>query len=61
VLHTAYRPQRAHQQDHGPWIACRSHGQVDVLAVVQPDGRIWTAYPDPDSPGVTQNPSTKDD
>lgn len=56
VLHTACRPQQARYQEHGTWIVRRSVDQVDIWAVVRPDGRVWTAYPDPDSPGVTTNP-----
>jgi hypothetical protein len=28
--------------------------------VVNEDGRIWTAYPAPGSPGVTRNPQARD-
>lgn len=58
VLHTAHRPQEARQQDNGRWRVVRTHDGVAVYAVIQPDGRIWTAYPHPDSPGVTRNPWT---
>jgi hypothetical protein len=37
----------------------RLHGQredVGINVIVLPDGRIWTAWPDADSPGVVKNP-----
>jgi hypothetical protein len=37
----------------------RVHGQRDdvgITAIVQPDGRIWSAWPDAGSPGVVKNP-----
>jgi hypothetical protein len=37
----------------------RVHGQRDdvgITVIVQPDGRIWSAWPDADSPGVVRNP-----
>jgi hypothetical protein len=60
VLHTAYRPQFAKQQANGLWAVSRNHDRVEVWAVMRPDGRIWTAYPDGKSPGVTRNPRTRD-
>ena len=37
----------------------RVHGhrdEVGITVIVQPDGRIWSAWPDADSPGVVKNP-----
>jgi hypothetical protein len=37
----------------------RVHGQredVGINVIVQPDGRIWSAWPDAGSPGVVKNP-----
>ncbi len=37
----------------------RVHGyrdEVGINVVIQPDGRIWSAWPDADSPGVVKNP-----
>jgi len=37
----------------------RVHGQRDgvgINVIVQPDGRIWSAWPDAGSPGVAKNP-----
>jgi hypothetical protein len=29
---------------------------VAITAIVHPDGRIWTAWPEEGSPGVIRNP-----
>jgi hypothetical protein len=37
----------------------RVHGQRDevgITVIIQPDGRIWSAWPDAGSPGVVKNP-----
>ena len=37
----------------------RVHGhrdEVGINVVIQPDGRIWSAWPDPGGPGVVKNP-----
>ena len=37
----------------------RVHGHCDevgITVIIQPDGRIWSAWPDADSPGVVKNP-----
>jgi hypothetical protein len=37
----------------------RVHGERDgvgITVIVQPDGRIWSAWPDEGSPGVVRNP-----
>ena len=37
----------------------RAHGQRDevgITVIIQPDGRIWSAWPDAGSPGVVKNP-----
>jgi hypothetical protein len=41
-LHVA--PERARRED------------VGINVIVQPDGRIWSAWPDAGSPGVVKNP-----
>jgi len=60
VLYASYRPQGVEQQFDGSWLARGARDEVTVHAVIQPDGRIWTAWPDPGSPGVTRNPFTED-
>jgi hypothetical protein len=37
----------------------RAHGhrdEVGITVIIQPDGRIWSAWPDAGSPGVVKNP-----
>jgi hypothetical protein len=61
VSHTAHRPQRVRQQADGSWKTRRDHGGVTVTAIVRPDGRVWTAWPEPGGPGVVTNPATRRD
>lgn len=60
VLRTACRPQHVELQPNGNWAARRTHDNIDVWAIVRSDGRIWTGYPDANSPGITRNPPTRD-
>lgn len=59
ILGVARSPDSAELQRNGRWRAEGSHDGVKVAIVVLPDGRIWTAYPLPGSPGVTQNPRSR--
>lgn len=57
VLNVACNPDDAPVfQANRRW---RMHGQredVGINVIVQPDGRIWSAWPDAGSPGVVKNP-----
>jgi hypothetical protein len=33
-----------------------TRSEVEVSAVVQSDGQVWTAWPEEGSPGVVRNP-----
>lgn len=61
VNHTANRPQAVRQQRDGSWKTRRDHDGVTVTAIVRPDGRVWTAWPEPGGPGVITNPTTRRD
>jgi hypothetical protein len=52
----ARTPDSVHQQDNGRWKARGEFDGVDVTVIIQPDGEIWTAWPDEASPGVVRNP-----
>lgn len=56
VLSVARLPDQARYQPNGRWLVTGTSDEIRLSAVVLPDGRIWTAYPLPGSPGVTQNP-----
>jgi Bacterial EndoU nuclease len=50
------RPDHVEWQPNGRWRVSGDHDGVRVSAVVLPDGRIWTAWPEPGGKGVVQNP-----
>jgi hypothetical protein len=58
VVDVARNPDSAELQDNGRWLAVGERDGVEVKVVVQPDGRIWTAWPEPGGRGVIQNPRT---
>jgi hypothetical protein len=43
-------------QPNHRWLAHGVRDGVDVKVVVNHDGRIWTAWPEPGGPGVVRNP-----
>jgi hypothetical protein len=55
VSEVARFPQRAAQQPHGRWLVEGAFDGVRIHAAVNPDGRIWSAWP-VGGPGVTTNP-----
>jgi len=46
-------PER--QDWNGRWQVSGEHDGVKIFAVVESDGRVWTAWPDEGSPGVVKN------
>ena len=58
VVDVARRPDLPpkHQQWNDHWVTRGTRDDVEVVAVVARDGRIWTSWPTPDSPGVVKNP-----
>ena len=58
VMDVAREPDAAERQDNGRWLASGDRDGVHVWVVVQPDGRIWTAWPEPGGKGVIENPRT---
>jgi hypothetical protein len=57
ALAVAHDPdQPPHQQRNGRWQMSGSHDGVDIVAIVQSDGALWTAWPREGSPGVVKNP-----
>jgi len=59
IVSAARSPESAELQKNGRWKALGSHDDVKLAIIVMPDGRIWSAYPLPGSPGVRQNPRTR--
>jgi Bacterial EndoU nuclease len=58
VLNVARRPDSApgHQEWNDRWVARGARDDVEIVAVIQRDGRIWTAWPLPGGAGVVKNP-----
>jgi Bacterial EndoU nuclease len=47
-------PERQYWNDR--WQVRGQHQGVEIVAIVQSDGAIWTAWPREESPGVVRNP-----
>src|ERR1017187_152739 len=43
------------------WLARGTRDDVEVVVVVASDGRIWSGWPRPGSPGVGRNPRRPDE
>ena len=58
IVDVARRPDQKpeHQQWNDRWVARGTRDDVGIVAVLARDGRIWTSWPTPDSPGVIKNP-----
>ena len=58
VLDVARRPDPtpSHQESNDRWIARGTRDDVGIVAVIQRDGRIWSAWPLPGGAGVVKNP-----
>ena len=57
VLAVARKPDRAPERQNwnGRWHVEGKHDGVEIVAIVETDGRIWTAWPREGSPGVVRN------
>ena len=56
IIAVAHSPENVHQQWNQRW---KARGEVDnvlIDVIIDPDGTIWTAWPDESSPGVVRNP-----
>ncbi len=57
VQDVAREPDVAHWQEYNNrWNVSGERDGVTVTAIVQRDGRIWAAWPEPGGYGVTKNP-----
>jgi hypothetical protein len=56
ILSVARSPDSASLQRNGRWKAEGVRDEVALAVIIMEDGRIWSAYPLPGSPGVRQNP-----
>lgn len=59
VQDVARNPGEAHWQDfNGRWRVAGHRDDLQLTAIVLPDGSIWAAWPEADRGGVIQNPRT---
>ena len=58
ILDVACRPDSTpgHQERNDRWIVRGTRDDVEIVAVIERDGRIWTAWPLPGGAGVIKNP-----
>jgi hypothetical protein len=59
ILSVARTPDSASLQRNGRWKVEGVHDGVRLAVIILVDGRIWSAYPLPGSPGVRQNPRNR--
>jgi hypothetical protein len=58
VLDVARGPDSTpgHQEWNDRWVARGTRDDVGIVAVMERDGRVWSAWPLPGGPGVVKNP-----
>jgi hypothetical protein len=56
IVDVGRKPDTVEMQDNGRWRAQGERDGVQVTAIIRPDGRIWTAWPEPGGRGVVENP-----
>jgi hypothetical protein len=60
IAAVAAGPDSVEQQPNGRWFVRGERDSVWIIVIVNPDGVIWTAWPEEDSPGVVRNPNPKE-
>src|SRR5215831_20765124 len=56
ITAVAHGPESVRQQVNGRWKARGERDQVGITVIINPDGAIWTAWPQAGSTGVVRNP-----
>ena len=58
LLDVARRPDQppGHQEWNDRWVARGTRDDIEIVVVIARDGRIWSGWPTPGSPGVVKNP-----
>ena len=58
IVDVARRPDSTpgHQEWNDRWVVRGTRDDVGIVAVIERDGRIWTAWPLPGGAGVVKNP-----
>jgi hypothetical protein len=49
-------PDSVEPQPNGRWFTGGERDGVWIIVIINPDGAIWTAWPEEGSPGVVRNP-----
>jgi hypothetical protein len=52
----AHHPDNVRQQWNERWKLHGTRDAVEITVIINPDGVIWTAWPEEGSPGVVRNP-----
>jgi len=50
-------PDSVEHQPNGRWFTRGECDSISIVVIVNPDGAIWTAWPEEGRPGVVRNPS----
>ena len=56
ITAVARSPENVHQQWNQRWKARGEFDDVLISVIIEPDGTLWTAWPEEGSPGVVRNP-----
>ena len=56
ITFVARSPESVHQQWNQSWKARGEFDNVRTTVIIEPDGTIWTGWPEEGSPGVVRNP-----
>jgi Bacterial EndoU nuclease len=56
IAAVARAPDAVEHQPNGRWFTRSQRDNVWLIVIVNPDGAIWTAWPEDGSPGVVRNP-----
>lgn len=56
MLGVARSPENVHQQWNQRWKVRGEFDDVLISVIIEPDGTIWTAWPEEGGPGVVRNP-----
>jgi hypothetical protein len=61
LLDVARQPDRVpgYQERNGNWLTRGTREDVEVVAIVAGDGRVWSGWPLPGGPGVVKNPKER--
>jgi len=56
IAAVARSPDSVEHQPNGRWFVRGERDGIWIIVIINPDGVIWTAWPEEGSPGVVRNP-----